>query len=305
MPKYAKAIFGTAIVVAVSFATLIGVRHYRAAKLDFEPWPEAPILSHPESTGVAGLQSIRFERRDGTELAGWYLPSANRAAVVLTHGTNADRSQMLPELRVLAAAGFGALAFDWPGDGQSGGTIHWDHGERDALVAAIDWLSVRPEVDPTRIGGLGFSMGGYVMTQVASADTRLRAVILESFPSDFAAYTRYQHRRWGPLSRLPAEWAIRRSGMDTGELPPGRVIGRIAPRPLLIIGGTDDPVIPPDFLRKNYDAAGAPKGWWLVPGAHHGDIAAVAPAEYSRRIAAFFRETLLAPRTGGAEPGDQ
>jgi dipeptidyl aminopeptidase/acylaminoacyl peptidase len=305
MPKFASITAGIAIAVAFSLATVIAVRNFRAARLDFEPWPEAPILSHPESTGLPGLEAVRFKNRDGAELAGWYLPSANRAAVVLTHGTNADRSQMLPELRILAAAGFGGLAFDWPGDGQSAGPIHWDHGERDALVAAIDWLAVRTDVDPQRIGGLGFSMGGYVMTQVASSDTRLRAVILESFPADFGAYTRYQHRRWGPLSRWPAEWAVRVSGLDPEDLPPRQVISRIAPRPLLIIGGTDDPVIPPDFLRENFDAAREPKSWWQVSGAHHGDIAGVAPAEYSRRVTGFFRDTLLDRQADDGVPARQ
>src|SRR5438477_8265173 len=91
---------------------------YRTTLLDFEPWPASEQLLHPEQTGIAGIQSVDFLTGAGIRIAGWYVPSRNRAAVIVTHGSNADRSSMLPEIRNLAAEGFGVLAFDWPGDGQ-------------------------------------------------------------------------------------------------------------------------------------------------------------------------------------------
>jgi len=155
--------------------TAIGVRNYRAVMWDFTPWPGAAILRHPEQTGVPNLGAISFKTADGLRIAGWYAPSRNRAAVILTHGTNADRSVLLPEIHLLANAGFGVLAFDWPGNGESEGHVQWGEGERQALRAAVDWLAHRTEVDAHKIGGLGFSIGGYMMAQVAATDTRLHA----------------------------------------------------------------------------------------------------------------------------------
>ncbi len=231
------------IIVLTAFACAIMYRNYRAALLDFEPWPGSEALRRADQAGVRDLQQVSFRSADGLRIAGWYVPSGNRAAVVVTHGTNADRSSMLPELRILSEAGFGVLAFDWPGDGASEGKIHWGPLERRALTAAIAWLSARPDVDPNRIGGLGFSMGGFVMTQVAALDPRLRAVVIEAAPLDFEEYLRRLHGHWGFLSEWPAYRAVRRSGMPLGEMSPRDVIGSISPRPVLIIGGALDEVI--------------------------------------------------------------
>jgi uncharacterized protein len=153
---------------------------YRIATHDFEPWPGSAILKHPEEIGVAGLTPVSFVSGGGAKLAAWYVPSKNRAAVVLAHGTNADRSALLPELRILANAGFGVLAFDWPGDGESTGHIEWGQEEQDALRAALGWLTMQHDIDPQRIGGFGFSMGGYTLAQVAAQDPPQRPRIMST-----------------------------------------------------------------------------------------------------------------------------
>jgi len=71
------------------------------------------------------------------------------------------------------------------------------------LTSAIDWLSLRSDVDPKRIGGLGFSMGGFMMTQVAAGDSRLRAIVLEGTPVSFDAYIEFHNGRWGILGKWP------------------------------------------------------------------------------------------------------
>ncbi len=245
------------LVLTLALAATVGMRNYRSASLDFEPWPGSDLLQHPERTLLPGLQRVWF-RSQGT----------------------------------LAGAGFGVLAFDWPGDGASTGEIHWGPAERHALTAAIDWLGTRPDVDPERIGGLGFSMGGYVMAQVAAGDSRLRAVVLEALPPSFDEYLDHLHDKWGMLSRMPARWAVDHAGMDTTALAPRSVVAGISPRPVLIIGGSDDPVISPAMLRELYDAAREPKQLWLVPRALHGGYSQTAAAEYSRRLLAFFEAGL-------------
>jgi dipeptidyl aminopeptidase/acylaminoacyl peptidase len=282
-----KPVTAVGLVLTFALAATVGVRNYRSASLDFEPWPGSDLLQHPERTLLPGLQRVWF-RSQGLRLSGWYIRSRNGAAVIVTHGTNADRTSMLYEMRTLAGAGFGVLAFDWPGDGASTGEIHWGPAERHALTAAIDWLGTRPDVDPERIGGLGFSMGGYVMAQVAAGDSRLRAVVLEALPPSFDEYLDHLHDKWGMLSRMPARWAVRQAGMDTTALAPRNVVAGISPRPILIIGGSDDPVISPAMLRELYDAAREPKQLWLVPQALHGGYSQAAAAEYSRRLLAFF-----------------
>ncbi len=265
---------------------------FRAERADYVRTPPTEQSQHPERTAIAGLAQSSFVDADGNRLAGWYAPSDNRAAVVLVHGTGADRSSMLFETGFLADAGFGVLAFDLPGQGASEGRTRWGVPERLAIRAAVDWLCARADVDAARIGGLGASMGAYVMTQAAVLDTRLRAVTLAASPTDVVEQNWLASRRWGLLSQIPNHLALRLHGQSL-DMPPMEVIGGIAPRPVFIIGGDLDALVPSFMARQLYAAAGEPKELWIVPGAHHVDYARVAGAEYRARVVDFFERTLL------------
>ena len=270
---------------------LIAVKSYLDERADYVRTPPADISRHPGRTEITGLREVSFTAPDGSRIGGWYVDSANRAAVVLVHGTGSDRSGVLAETRLLAKAGFGALALDLPGQGVSGGRTYWGVPESQAISAAIDWLSARPEVDRNRIGGFGQSMGAYVMARAAVADKRLGAVVLESCPSDVVEQNWLGTARWGPLSQLPTYWALRASGQPL-DMKPKDIAGAISPRPLLVIGGELDDLVPVFMSRQIYAAAREPKQLWIVKGAHHTDFAQLTLEEYSRRLVEFYSRLL-------------
>jgi dipeptidyl aminopeptidase/acylaminoacyl peptidase len=275
----------------MTLAARVMSSHYQAVMHDFEATPNAAVTTI--DTGIAHLQNVTFPSRDGTPIAAWYVPSHNRAAVVITHGSNADRASMRDEVAILADCGFGVLAFDWPGAGASGGAVHWAQTERDALGAALDWLGARSDVDADRIGGLGFSKGAYLMAQVASYDSRLRAVILESTIANYAQYTDALHARWGPLSLWPARLALRRTSMLQNDLAPANVIASVSPRPLMLIAGGKDTGMRMEMMRQLYAAARNPKELWIIPDAAHGAFARAAPIAYPQRVCDFYTKHLL------------
>jgi dipeptidyl aminopeptidase/acylaminoacyl peptidase len=281
-----------ALVLVLLFALRIAALSFRAERADYVRTPPTDLSRHPERTGIAGLSEVRFEDADGTLIAGWYVPSRNGAAVVLVHGTGADRSGTLVETGILADAGFGALAIDLPGQGASAGRTRWGVPERAAIRGAVDWLTRRPEVDAKRIGGLGLSMGAYVMTQAAVLDDRLRAVVLAASPSDVVEQNWLASDDWGLLSQVPNYLALRLYGQSL-DMVPRDVIGRIAPRPTFIIGGELDTLVPKFMAEQLYAAAGGPKELWIVPGAHHVDYARVAAQAYRAKLVDFFTRTLL------------
>jgi pimeloyl-ACP methyl ester carboxylesterase len=282
---------GTALLVGAAGAAVIGWRAYRAETALFFP-ARAPLSTTKEQAGITGLTDVEL----GTGVRGWYAPGRTGASIVLVHGAGADRGQMLPEARALAADGFGVLLFDLPGHGESAGEVHWAEGERQALRAALDWMAGRKEVKA--IGAMGFSMGGYALAQVAGDDARVRAVVLAGTPADVGAQSAWHFGRYGILSRLPARLALKRGGLGLHELQPRVAVGRLAPRPLLLVSGSRDATVPAFLTAELFAAARDPKEQYVVEGADHGGYAAAAPGRYQARVVEFFRRTLLAQGSG-------
>jgi dipeptidyl aminopeptidase/acylaminoacyl peptidase len=250
-------------------------------------------LRHPERAGIADLHEVNVAKPREPRIAAWYVPSRNGAAVVLVHGTGADRSSLLAETRVLAEAGFGALALDLPGQGLSEGRSYWGGPERHAIMAAAQWLGAQPTVEANRVGGFGLSMGAYVLAQAGVLCPSLRALTLAACPTDVVEQNWISSDRWGLLSQLPTYWALLASGMPL-DMRPKDVIRSIAPRAVFIIGGESDNAVPSYMATQLHAAAGSPKELWIVRGAHHGDYAAVVPEQYGPRLIAFYRTHLLA-----------
>ncbi|MGW4465727.1 alpha/beta hydrolase [Micromonospora sp. NPDC004704] len=130
---------------------------------------------------------IRTERVsfscEGIELVGLLrLPVADRPvpAVVLTGPFTGVKEQVTGGYADrLAQAGFGTLAFDHRGFGESGGRRgHEDsQGKLTDLRAAVGLLAARDEVDPARLGVVGICLGGGYAVRAAAADSRLRAAV--------------------------------------------------------------------------------------------------------------------------------
>jgi fermentation-respiration switch protein FrsA (DUF1100 family) len=62
--------------------------------------------------------------------------------------------------------------------------------------------------------------------------------------------------------------------------------------PLFMIAAENDGIMPPEDVRALFAAAPEPKEFWMVPGATHAKCRQTAPADYEKRVAAFFRARL-------------
>jgi fermentation-respiration switch protein FrsA (DUF1100 family) len=85
-------------------------------------------------------------------------------------------------------------------------------------------------------------------------------------------------------------------GVDFFAARPVATIGRIAPRPILLIHGTADDYVPiSNFRELNAAAASAPGAHvttWIVPNARHAQAFKKTGAEYVTRVVAFFDAAL-------------
>ena len=237
-------------------------------------------------------QAVALRTSDGLRLAGSYVPSRNRAAVIVFPG----RTGTVARARMLVRHGYGVLLIDRRGEGASEGDPNargWG-GEPDAR-AALAFVGRRPDVDRRRIGGPGLSVGGELLLQTAAHSRALRAVVSEGAGKrsmaeqlDWPGIPRWQ--RW--LSPSLVETGAMAVLANTG--PPERLtrlVPRIAPRPVLLIRatrGNGDEIL----NRAYFSAARAPKALWEVPSGGHVGALAAQPAEYERRVVGFFDRSL-------------
>jgi dipeptidyl aminopeptidase/acylaminoacyl peptidase len=251
---------------------------------------EHHVVARPAGDAWASeARDVSLRTAKGVVIHGWFHPSSNGAAVVLATGADADRTQSLPEAHALGAAGYGVLVFDQPGNGESGG-LKRQGDESDSLTAAVDHVAAQPGIRPDGIGAYGFSMGAAVLADVASSDTRLRAVALAACYTDDAEFIRHFRGR-GPVRGLPGLWMARLHGQvfphPLADMP------QIAPRPVMLITGDEDPVVPWHSAEQLYAAASEPKELYVVHGAGHGEYTKQAGDEYGRRLVAFFDKALV------------
>src|SRR5215207_204455 len=258
----------------------------------------AYIYTHTGQTTVTPdlgvpFESVKVATSDALELTASYVPSKNRAAVILFPGaTRAD------DARMLIRHGYGVLLLDPRGQGRSEGDIVRWAGDRD-ILGGVDYLRSRPDVDAGRIGGFGFSVGGELLLEAAAKSTGLKAVVSEGAGIRVGegleageGMSESVRALWNPASFvLSAATTI----FSNHGPPPAIVdrIGRIAPRAVFLIYA--DPGMGGEATRqlRYFEAAGQPKAIWKVPGsAHTGGIDA-RPAEYERRVVAFFDRALL------------
>ena len=96
--KWSAYLVSALVVASLGLSVVFALRHYRDAMQNFTPEPPEAILYHPEETGIEGLQDASFISMGHTLIEAWYVPSHNGAAVLLVHGSSADRSSLLVEM---------------------------------------------------------------------------------------------------------------------------------------------------------------------------------------------------------------
>jgi uncharacterized protein len=267
-----------------------------AASIVVVPLSIAYVGSHvsraevPEAKLGAAYEDVKLDTSDGLELEGWYVPSRNRAAVIVFPGRTGAQKQA----RMLVRHGYGVLLYDRRGEGHSEGdpnSFGWDF-DKD-IRAGLDFLTQRADVDPERIGGLGLSVGGEMLLQTAAETKDLAAIVSEGAGARSMAEELDDVSGFNKVGTA-LTYAVRdlSNSVFQNRLPPDnltQLVPKIAPRPIFLIHGGEDDAghRNPDYFR----AAKEPKQIWEAKGGHTDGIDE-QPDEYERRVVAFFDEAL-------------
>jgi pimeloyl-ACP methyl ester carboxylesterase len=221
---------------------------------------------------------VSFLAADGTRLDAWLVPLLDEKlvlqqreqflgrrspAVVLVHGTDGDRAELLPLAGPLHDAGFVvlvlALRSTHPGTGTTFGLR-----EAEDVRAAVDMLRRRSNIDGDRIGVIGIGSGANAAALAAARDGNIRALVLDRPIRHFDEVLNSRltpSQPWlqwiRPVCKFTFELAYR---VDAEELEVTRLLegGRISNVLVFDAQSTGGGVLLPrtrDFLREHLIAA--------------------------------------------------
>lgn len=298
---------GAALAAGAGFAAVAaasaGLGYYVARVLTDpkRPTPMDEYVMTPFETGVHS-EDVRIptDQEDRT-LDGWWFarPETDRVILGLT-GYRGAKSELIGIGSALWRAGFNVLLFDYHGHGSGrGAPVTLAYREVHDVYAALNYALRR--VPGARVGVIGFSMGASLAILASASRPEIRAVVADS---PFATHAGVVSHNIARTIRLPGEpfmpvtdyFLARRAGYRSRDVEPLRVVGQIAPRPLLLIHGADDRTIPVQNSKRLYAAAGAPKELWLAEGADHCGAYFLDRQAYCQRVTAFFERHLAGER---------
>ncbi len=250
----------------------------------------------------AGTNSLRT--RDGVSLRLSRVGSGRRDAILVVPGIFMHRD--CPEHQLLAArlkALADVVTMDVRGHGDSGGAFSFGTREPED-VAEVEALLRR---DYDRVFGLGFSFGGFHTCVAAALHGSFDAIALVGTPHrlfilDHNFVGRGLFRSLGTMARRRRRRTRVLPSLALRRPVPSRLIGRVAPRPVLIVHGSDDWLIPPKHAERLFESAAAPKRLVLIErGLHAENMLAVDPKPLLGTLEGYFAEGLGRPRVQSAE----
>lgn len=241
------------------------------------------------------FEEVSLTTTDGVSLAAWYAPPENGAAIVLLHGATSSREAVRGYAEVLEREGFGVLALDLRGHGESGGdgvnTFGWN-GTED-VRAAVEYLERKEGV--SRIGALGLSLGGEVLLHAAAAYPGIEAVM-----ADGATFLSLEDYLALPTNRSFVRSYTNRVVFATAEVfggppPKERIVDSIVEakdtRFLLVAGGLVKNEVDYNSLFAKIDESRC--DLWIAEGAGHTEAFIREPEGYAERMIRFFERGLL------------
>ena len=261
-----------------------GVQIPAADTFDYDTTvPLDPRLDgRPTTTGAVRLERLTYAGVDGERVPALFATPRDAdgpvACVLLGHGFRGDKVSF-PIWDMLGRAGLATFAIDARFHGDRLDAAALERMATDPRLLArllretvvdmrrgVDLLSTRDECHPDRIGYLGASMGGFVGSLLAGADPRVQAPVLLVSGADWPTMLGSDVVRRFRDEATPDE--VDRARTLLNDVDPKHWVGRISPRPVLMINGERDESVPPESARALHSAARDPKRVVWYDGGH-------------------------------------
>jgi pimeloyl-ACP methyl ester carboxylesterase len=247
------------------------------------------------------FEELSFASSDGVALKGWWVPAGNaRGTVVLVHGLNRSRIEMVRKLPFLHAHGWNALLFDLRHHGDSGGEASsFGHHEKQDVHAAIE-RARKKSSGPVVLWGV--SLGAAAATLAAAEDPSVAGLVCDSsYRSlrDTVDHHMTLARSWRWWMKIVPRWPVgaevvywigKRGKFDPDAVDVKAAAAKLNGRPALFVCNSGDRRMPPDIAFDLKAAAGDRASVLVVPGNSHGGAYRDGTAAYERAVAKVLEE---------------
>jgi uncharacterized protein len=238
----------------IVYVAIVAIAYAVQSKLMY--FPDATRVE-PDRLGLDGVREIELTAPDGARIISWYAPAPpGQPTLLYFHGNGGGLAGRAQRLARYQNARLGVFMMSWRSYSGSTGSPSERANVADAR-RAYDHL-VGLGVKPADIVLYGESLGSGVAVQLAM-DVPEGGVVLD------APYTSTVDLGAKAYPYLPVRWLMR----DRYES--ARRIAGIA-KPLLIMHGTLDTVIPVAMGRQLHELAREPKKLVIFPRGNHADL---------------------------------
>lgn len=250
----------------------------------------------PFETNIEGYEEVQFRTADGLTLYGWWLPRPDSQRVVIgLPGHRSVKSDLLGIGSALWRAGNNVLLFDWRSRGQSDIAQHsLAYYELRDAEAALSYAKQR--MPDGKVGLIGYSMGASVSILLAARAPEIQAVVADSPFTGISEVVAHGVARYHLPTRAVVSLADAltgwRYGYRFGAVRPIEAVAAVSPRPLLLIHGSADSLIPVSHAHELFHVARDPKELWIIPDVEHCGGYFADRRAYVERMVAFFDKNL-------------
>ena len=243
-------------------------------------------------------ETLEFSEPDGRSHSAWFFPGLRGAPViVLCHGYRSSRSEVMTLATSFQQHRYNVLVFNFAGHGESP-VSYTTLGNRESgeLLAALEMLKERKDVDSSRVGLWGYSLGAYAALSVAPDYPGVKAIVVDS------AYERPTDLLRVELSRLGADLIPLASPVAILEFHLFSIFQASRPRPrqaLERLGGVHKLFIVAQdagplggYTRQLSEAAPPPKELATLPRTNLSSLTEEERREYENLVVRFFLQNL-------------
>jgi uncharacterized protein len=197
------------------------------------------------------IQEVTFQSSDQIEHYGWYVPAQQGKPTLLLSMANAWSIYALTKYTSLMKAGYGCLAYEYPGYGSTGGKPT-ETSIYASVEAASDFLEKEKSVPLHNQVSIGYSLGGAVAADIASK-RQFKGVVLIAAWTSAPATAEVNLKK---LFHVPS-WLLPLHRLMKTQMDSLSKMDKIT-APLLILHGDSDEFMPVKFAKQLFARAATP-----------------------------------------------